>query len=117
MDTSDYLMVSCLDTVRGGHFVWAPPPLKKNAANEKLNSHNDLKVICVAYFETEDYQAELALYRNLKIWVILQVTLKELCHFNPLKMKKKMKKKHDKKACRFSNIVTECRLKEFIIYS
>lgn len=76
------------------------PTFEKNGANEKLNSHNDLKVICVAYFETEDYQAELALYRNLKIWVILQVTLKELCHFNPLKTKKKiiiiknMTKKH-----------------------
>lgn len=70
------------------------PTFEKNGANEKLNSHNDLKVICVAYFETEDYQAELALYRNLKIWVILQVTLKELCHFNPLKTKKKKKKKN-----------------------
>lgn len=86
------------------------PTFEKNGANEKLNGHNDLKVICVAYFETEDYQAKLALYRNLKIWVILHVTLKQLCHLNPLKMGGKKKKKSDKKACRFSNIVTECRL-------
>lgn len=39
----------------------------------------------VAYFQTEDHQAEVPCSRNLKIWFTPNTGFKELCHLNPLK--------------------------------